>query len=220
MTQAKPSMRGGLVSQFKNPHGLLGHLAGWVLAWRPSNRARNFWTVGLLGVGQMSRVLEIGCGPGVGLKHLLSKFPDATALGVDRSDVMIAQAKVRNRKAVAANRLNLVLGEIGTLTEPPASFDCAYSINVIQFVDKPADFAAGLGKLMKPGGVIATTLQPRGKTANAGAARARLESFAGNLADCGFAKGRIEMLELKPVPALCLVMKKTCPETPTAPIPS
>ena len=30
-----------IVSQFANPRGLLGTVAGWIMAHRPSNKARN-----------------------------------------------------------------------------------------------------------------------------------------------------------------------------------
>jgi hypothetical protein len=34
-------LREVIVGQFKEPHGVLGHVAGWMMARRDSNRARN-----------------------------------------------------------------------------------------------------------------------------------------------------------------------------------
>jgi hypothetical protein len=51
--------------QFRRPTGLLGRLAGWIMANRPSNIERNRWTVDLLNVQPSDHVLEIGFGPGL-----------------------------------------------------------------------------------------------------------------------------------------------------------
>lgn len=56
-------LRRRIVSQFHRPHGLVGRLAGFVMAHRPSNRQRNLWTVGLLEIAPSHRVLELGSGP-------------------------------------------------------------------------------------------------------------------------------------------------------------
>src|SRR5450755_3917553 len=60
--------------QFEHPRGLLGSLAGAIMANRSSNRERNRWTVELLNVEPTSRVLEIGCGPGYALSLLSRLF--------------------------------------------------------------------------------------------------------------------------------------------------
>ncbi len=60
-----------LVSQFGNPRGLVGRLAGEFMARRPSNRARNLWTVDLLELRPHHRVLEIGYGPGFAIGEVV-----------------------------------------------------------------------------------------------------------------------------------------------------
>ena len=59
-----------MVGQFMHPHGLGGHLPGWVMAHRSSNRRRNTWVVSLLDVRPTDRVLEIGFGPGIAIGEL------------------------------------------------------------------------------------------------------------------------------------------------------
>jgi hypothetical protein len=59
-----------LAGQFHRPHGVGGHLAGWVMAHRCSNRRRNRWVVSLLDVQPAGRVLEIGFGPGIAIAEL------------------------------------------------------------------------------------------------------------------------------------------------------
>lgn len=196
------SLRDAIVSQFQRPRGLLGRVVGWILSGRGSNLRRNRWTVDLLAPADGERVLEIGCGPGVALELCLARA-GVRAVGVDHSGLMIAQAAKRNARAVKDGRLRLVEGTID-VQFADAPFDRMFSINVIQFVDRPA-FVARAKVLLKPGGVMATTYQPR----HAKATRADALKMAAELADlmtaAGFTGVRVEELELKPVSAVCVL---------------
>ena len=199
------STRQAVVSQFARPRGFLGRVAGWILAGRGSNVLRNRWTVDLLDPSSGEMVLEVGCGPGVALALCLSRA-SVRAVGVDHSDVMIAQAAKRNRKALKAGRLKLFEGTIDALPDGWGPFDKAFSINVIQFVDQPA-FIARVKRLLKPGGIFAATYQPR----HAKATRADALKMAARLSEMltaqGFASVRTEELDLKPVPAVCVLAR-------------
>ena len=91
-----------LEEQLSRPHGALGLVAGELLAWR--NRGLNRWTIGLLALEPASRVLEIGFGPGVGVRIAASRARRGMVAGVDPSAVMVRRASVRSRRAVAAGR--------------------------------------------------------------------------------------------------------------------
>jgi cyclopropane fatty-acyl-phospholipid synthase-like methyltransferase len=196
------SLRDAIVSQFERPRGWLGRIAGWILATRGANVRRNRWTVDLLAPLSGERVLEVGCGPGVALALCLAR-PGVRAVGVDHSTLMVKQAAKRNARAVKDGRLALVEGTIDALPSD-APFDRLFSINVIQFVDRRA-FVARAAALLKPGGVMATTYQPR----HAKATRADALTMAAELTDlmtaAGFSGVRVEELELKPVPAVCVL---------------
>jgi ubiquinone/menaquinone biosynthesis C-methylase UbiE len=200
------SLRSSLLSQFGRPRGLLGHVAGWILAGRGTNLVRNRWTVDIVDPAGGEAVLEAGCGPGVALELCLQRA-GVSAVGVDHSDVMIAQAGKRNRKAVKTGRLKLVEGTVDTLPAALGPFDKAFSINVIQFVDQPA-FVAQMKRLLKPGGLMATTYQPR----HAKATRADALKLATKLTEMlsaeNFTALRTEELELKPVPAVCILARR------------
>lgn len=73
------SLRSIVVGQFRRPHGPLGHLAGLVMARRPSNREHNRWTVNLLALEPHYNVLKIGCGPGLALKACATEVTDGRA---------------------------------------------------------------------------------------------------------------------------------------------
>jgi len=198
------SLRKAIVSQFERPRGLLGRIVGWILSGRGSNLRRNRWSVDLLALESGQRVLEIGCGPGVALELCLGR-DGVRAVGVDHSGLMIKQAGKRNVRAVKAGRLRLVEGTIDTLPLE-APFDRVFSINVIQFVDRPA-FVARAKALLKPGGVMATTYQPRHAKATRADALKMAAELTQLLEGAGFTAVRVEELELKPVPAVCVLAR-------------
>ena len=196
------SVRSAVISQFKHPRGLLGRLAGFILANRGSNLRRNRWTVELLALKNGERVLEVGCGPGVTLELCLA-HKGVTATGVDHSALMVAQAGRRNRRAAREGRLTLIEGTVDDVPSHLAPFDKVFSINVIQFVDKRA-FVGRIKTMLKPGGVLATTYQPRGRNPARTDMLKMGEDLRAILAAEGFTNIRLEELALKPVPAICV----------------
>jgi len=91
-------------SQFRQPRGFVGWLVRWEMALRASNRQRNVWAVGLLGVEPTDRVLEIGFGPGIAIRELSRRATHGLVYGVDHSAVMVRQATQRGGRACGARR--------------------------------------------------------------------------------------------------------------------
>lgn len=197
------NLRKRIVSQFEHPRGLLGWVVGLILSGRGSNLKRNRWTVEQLALRPGEAVLEVGCGPGVALGLCLAQ-PGVRAVGVDHSALMIAQASRRNARAVKARRLRLIEGTVETMPADLGTFDKMFSINVIQFVDRSA-FVARAKALVKPGGTLATTYQPRHAKAIRADALKMAENLSALLTQAGFGDVRTHELALKPVPAVCVV---------------
>jgi cyclopropane fatty-acyl-phospholipid synthase-like methyltransferase len=118
---------GYVVGQFRQPHGLLGHMAGWIMANRPSNRERNLWTLGVLELEPHHRVLEIGFGPGYAIEHLVAKLNTGRAVGLDHSEIMLAQASKRNAAAIKAGKLELFCLPVEALNKLEGPFDRIFS---------------------------------------------------------------------------------------------
>jgi ubiquinone/menaquinone biosynthesis C-methylase UbiE len=197
-----------IVRQFARPQGLVGQFVGFVLAHRASNVERGRWTVDLLGLSPGDRVLEIGCGPGVALKACLEILKDGgEAVGLDHSDVMIGQARRRNSRAVRGKRLKLITGTIDELPADERPFDRIFSINVIQFARDKEAFIARCVSRLAPNGLLATTFQPRIKPTRE-AALEMAKTLAELKAKAGLTVIRTEILELKPVPAICVLARK------------
>jgi SAM-dependent methyltransferase len=194
-----------IVSQFEQPHGTLGYIAGWVMAYRPSNRERNSWTVDFLDPQAKDHILEIGCGPGLALKACLARVTNGLVVGLDHSQTMLNQAWARNVQAILDGRLQLHLGSLGKLPYADGYFDKIFSVNVVQFIDDKAGVFNALRMKLRPGGRMASTYMPRGQNPSREKALVMADEIKRNLETAGFVRIRSEELSLKPVPAICVI---------------
>jgi len=201
-------LRARVERQFRRPKGALGALAGWIMALRGSNRARSRWTVELLGVRPGERVLELGCGPGVALSLLAERARGGRVVGLDHSPLMLRQAARRNRGALADGVLELRQGDLAALPNLGGPFDKILSVNVVQFLGELAPAFRALHAALAPGGVIATTYQPRHRAPTRADALAMAERLRAAMAATGFEAIAVEELPLRPVPAVCVLGRR------------
>jgi len=194
-----------VLSQFRHPRGWLGHVAGWVMEYRPSNRARNLWTLDLLELAPGDRVLEVGFGPGFALREATSRVPSGLVVGVDHSEAMLEQARRRNNKAILAGRVRLVLVRVQELPEELGAFDKVLAVNVVQFWRDAPEVITRLATRLRPGGRIAITYQPRQGGARREDADAMGARLVGWMGAAGLRHVRSARLELRPVPAVCVL---------------
>jgi SAM-dependent methyltransferase len=200
--------RHGGLAQFHHPTGPVGHVAGWIMGRRSSNVARSRWAVQLLDVAPTDRVIELGCGPGVALAALATRAMRGLVVGVDHSQVMIRQARRRNRTAVRAGRVRLIhtpverLSTSDSISDGP--FDAALAVNTVGMWPDPPARLRELARLLRPGGRIAVVSQPRCPGATAATSAAAAGELARLLTEAGFAHLRTEMLDLDP-PAACVL---------------
>ena len=196
------------MSQFANPRGILGRVAGVIMATRSSNRERNAWTLSLLKIAAADRVLEIGFGPGWAIGEAAKTA--SRVVGVDRSALMVKEAAKRNRAVIDQGKVKLILGSVenGALEDLSATetrFDKIFSSNVVQFWKHPADVLGRLLHLLAPDGTVAITYQPRHR----GATDADSESFAagiaGSMRAAGFTYVSIERKSMKPLRTVCVL---------------
>jgi ubiquinone/menaquinone biosynthesis C-methylase UbiE len=192
-----------LREQFGKPSGWFGSLAGAIMAHRPSNRERAYWTLSLLDVQPTDRVLEIGFGPGVAIERAGELARQGFVAGVDHSEVMFRQAAKRNREAIGNGRVELCLGEVEALPSFGAPFDKIFAINSTGFWPDPVERLRELETLLVSGGLIALTVQPRGFGVDDESARRIGQRLAGRLTEAGYAEVRTELHAMKPVATVC-----------------
>ena len=205
--------RAYVVGQFRRPSGFGGRLAGWVMAHRPSNKARTDWTIDLLNIAPGDNVLEVGYGPGLGLSKAAGLATRGLVVGIDHSASMRRIAGRRNRNALRGNRLRLLDGRLEELEQALDSywdsfFENIFGVNVLMFCDDPQKALVALTKKLAPGGKIAITFQPRvGDTSESAALReaARIGCCleAANLGGL-----RVERLDRITPTAICVIGQK------------
>ncbi len=191
-------------SQFMRPRGFAGWLAGWEMALRSSNRKRNVWAVGLLGVEPTDRVLEIGFGPGIAIRELSSRATQGLVYGVDHSEAMVRQATRRNIDAVRAGRVDLRCASVEHLPAFEEPFDKVLAVNNMGMWRDPGDRLKELHRLMRTGGRIAIVSQPRCPGATAETTVAAGREITARLTEAGFTCIQSDTLALKP-PVVCII---------------
>jgi ubiquinone/menaquinone biosynthesis C-methylase UbiE len=189
--QRRPSgIERRLLAQFGGPRGLLGTVAGWIMAGR--NLPTNTWMVELLEVAPDDAVLDVGCGPGRGVQVAAARAGRGSVAGVDVSAVMVRQAARRNRAAVASGRVELRLADAARLPFPDGRFTKAGSVNSVQFWTPPERGFAELHRVLAPGGRVAIVLRAHNAQAGRfdrtrfGAPAERVAQLATLLAAAGF----------------------------------
>lgn len=116
---------------------------------------------------QPRRVLDIGCGSGVYLHHILDAVPNATGLGIDLDESATAGAVEHLRHLQA--RCQVRQGDIEQLVGELGEFDLVLLLNNIYYW-APADRAGILGtisRVIAPGGtLVVATATPAGQAFN------------------------------------------------------
>lgn len=102
-----------------------------------------------VGAEHLRRVLEIGCGTGNYLRAL-ADLTDGRPFGLDPSRGMLAQAQA------AATAIHLVAGRAESLPFAPATFDLAFSVDVIHHIGERAAHYREALRVLAPGGRICT----------------------------------------------------------------
>ncbi len=199
-----PRVRAAIVKQFGHPRGIAGVIVGRVMAHRSSNIRRNRWVVAQLDLRPSDSVLEVGFGPGIAIEAFAAALPQGRVYGIDHSEVMFRQAMRRNRHAVRSGIVHLTRASVDDVPRLGAPVDAILAVNSMWFWPQPATRLQELRALLRSGGRIAITTQPRGKGADAEASRSAALDIEAALAGAGFTQTRVETLDLDP-PVVCVI---------------
>ena len=148
-------------NQFSKPSGLFGRYIEKGMSKRTTIDSE--WTISHLNIQPTSRLFEIGFGGGVAAQLASQQASQGFVAGIDHSDTMVQIASKRNAEAIKAKRMELSQGDAGTVPYPDETFDIVYSLHSIYFWDDPVECLKGFHRALKPGGLLAITIQPKNR---------------------------------------------------------
>ncbi|XP_022112166.1 uncharacterized protein LOC110991207 isoform X2 [Acanthaster planci] len=103
-------------------------------------------------------VLEVGFGPGVGLKAAAEAIVDGKVYGIDYSEEMVKEAQGYLDSEIASGKVQVDLGDAASLPYPDTSMDRIFHCNCYYFWPDQAKVARELHCVLKPGGFMVTVL--------------------------------------------------------------
>src|SRR6202051_582931 len=125
------------------------------------NDEPNRLAVDALNLEPRESVLELGFGPGWGLRNIAERTRGARVYGVDQSARMLEQAKRMNEVAVSSGRMVLVQGPFSPLPWIDEMFDKVLLVNVLYFFDSDGRDMSEVYRVLRSGGRLAIYVTSR-----------------------------------------------------------
>jgi SAM-dependent methyltransferase len=122
----------------------------WAELAEPHNRPLFEAVLGAAGVGEGTRLLDVGCGSGLALQ--LAAERGAVPSGIDISPGLLGVARERLPDA------DLREGDMEALPFEDTAFDAVVGVNAFQFAGDPRRALAEAARVVRPGGRVVASL--------------------------------------------------------------
>lgn len=119
--------------------------------WRTAENSAGY-LLGQLMPGQ--DLLDLGCGPGTITIDLAQRVAPGRVVGVDRSSDVIAAAERAAAEAGVVG-ITFAVGDAYALDEPDDAFDVVHAHQVMQHLSHPVAALVEIGRVLRPGGLVA-----------------------------------------------------------------
>jgi len=139
--------------QAHKPTGLFGR---WVMSniFDFGNAPLNRFVYSIMAPQAGDHVLDVGCGTGKLIGRIARQAAGCVAEGIDFSASMVAVARRKNGKHIAAGKVRIHEGNVDHLQIPAGTFTKICSVNTIYFWPAPESTIRKMVQLLKPGGVL------------------------------------------------------------------
>jgi SAM-dependent methyltransferase len=168
-----------------------------------ANDQPNRLAIDALELQPADRVLELGFGPGWGLRTIAARTRGGRLYGVDQSARMVEQATRTNEVAVSRGRILLAQGSFSPLPWIDEMFDKVLLVNVIYFFDSDGRDISEVYRVLRSGGrvvIYVTSRETMVKWPFAGPETHRIydrNELFGLLEGAGFRRSDISIEDLK-----------------------
>ena len=99
------------------------------------------------------RVLEIGCGRGVGTEIIFERFGARQVDAFDLDPAMIEQAQ-RRLSGYSSDRLRLFVGDVAAIDAPDASYGAVFDFGIVHHVPDWQQAIKEISRVLRPGGLF------------------------------------------------------------------
>lgn len=147
----------GLVQQFRCPSGLIGRLAGAMMAVTSTPLVQTVTAAVAAADGE--HILDIGFGPGVSLALLARAAPTVMVAGIDPSAVMVRMARRRTVRLTTGPDLRQ--GTAAALPWPDHAFDAVCATNSVQLWQPLPASLGEVARVLRPGGRVVLGVHER-----------------------------------------------------------
>lgn len=146
----------GMGCVWGDPQGFVGTLALAAMALK--NGRQNQAALGALDPKLGDSVIEIGCGPGMGMRAALKRVgPEGFVAGVDQSAAAAHFAVHAVHRAVLQGRAVVMRAGVADLPFRDRLFDKAFAVNTFQFWPDPARGLREIARVLAPAGRLVIT---------------------------------------------------------------
>ncbi|WP_411084079.1 class I SAM-dependent methyltransferase [Streptomyces sp. cmx-18-6] len=122
--------------------------------WNAVNEGFNEPLLEAAGITAAHRTLDLGCGSGQTTRLAALRAPRGSALGLDLSGPMLAEARARAEKDGITN-VSFTRGDAQVHPFEPGAFDAAISRYGVMFYADPVAAFGNVGRALRPGGRLA-----------------------------------------------------------------
>ncbi len=98
------------------------------------------------------RVLEMGCGRGVGVEILLGRFKAGQVHAFDLDATMVAQTSRRLRKRAPGRSWSLMVADAISIPVPDAAYDAVVDFGAVHHIPDWRSAVAEVRRVLRPGG--------------------------------------------------------------------
>jgi ubiquinone/menaquinone biosynthesis C-methylase UbiE len=98
-----------------------------------------------------ARVLEVGCGRGIGTEIILDRFGATHVTAVDLDPAMVSRAQ-RRLSPRRPRQVSLAVGDAAAIHAADAAFDAVFDFGIIHHVPDWRSAVAEVARVLRPGG--------------------------------------------------------------------
>ncbi|MDX1992110.1 MAG: class I SAM-dependent methyltransferase [bacterium] len=135
----------------------------WYSGWFYRNRLQ--MVADMLGDARYQRVLEVGVGSGIFVKHMLGQAEQVA--GIDIHESYNGVTAMLKQEQVDLSRVELKQGSIFDIPYADNTFDAAVCISVLEHFEDPRPALTEMRRVVKPGGIFALGFPARNNITNA-----------------------------------------------------